>query len=49
MRQGSRPSDTARLRVPPTAEKHPYDMTSYADLYTVTVDGSDERAGKIAG
>jgi hypothetical protein len=35
----------ARLRVPPTAASHAYDMTSYADLYTVTVDGSREQAG----
>jgi hypothetical protein len=47
----------ARLRVPPTAENHPYDMTSYADLYTVKVDGSAEQAaffdmdngGKVRG
>jgi hypothetical protein len=47
----------ARLRVPPTADKHPYDMTSYADLYTVQVDGSGEQAaffdmdngGKVRG
>jgi hypothetical protein len=47
----------ARLRVPSTAEKHPYDMTSYADLYMVTVDGSQEQAaffdmdhgGKVRG
>jgi len=34
-----------RLRVPLTAEKHPYDLTSYADLYTVAIDGTTERAG----
>jgi hypothetical protein len=47
----------ARLRVPPTAEKHPYTMTSYADLYTVNIDGSGEQAaffdmdngGKVRG
>jgi hypothetical protein len=47
----------ARLRVPPTADKHPYDMTSYADLYAVKVDGSGEPAaffdmdngGKVRG
>jgi hypothetical protein len=47
----------ARLRVPPAAENHPYDMTSYADLYTVKVDGSGEQAaffdmdngGKVRG
>jgi hypothetical protein len=47
----------ARLRVPPTAENHPYDMTSYADLYTVKVDESAEQAaffdmdngGKVRG
>ena len=47
----------ARLRVPPTAEKHPYEMTSYADLYRVKVDGSGEPAaffdmdngGKVRG
>ena len=35
----------ARLRVPSTAEKHPYEMTSYEDLYKVAVDGSGEQAG----
>jgi hypothetical protein len=35
----------ARLRVPPSAEKHPYEMTSYADLYAVSVDSSGEKAG----
>jgi hypothetical protein len=47
----------ARLRVPPTAVNHPYDMTSYADLYTVSVDDGVERAaffdmengGKVRG
>jgi len=47
----------ARLRVPPTAEKHPYEMTSYADLYAIKVDGSGEPAaffdmdngGKVRG
>jgi hypothetical protein len=47
----------ARLRVPPTAESHPYEMTSYADLYAVKVDGSIEQAaffdldhgGKVRG
>jgi hypothetical protein len=47
----------ARLRVPANADKHPYQMTSYADLYTVTVDGSGEQAaffdmkngGKVRG
>jgi hypothetical protein len=47
----------ARLRVPPTANQHPYEMTSYANLYTVKVDGSEERAaffdmdngGKVRG
>src|SRR5271169_2894445 len=34
----------ARLRVPPTAKKHPYDMTSYADLYAIRVDDSAEQA-----
>jgi hypothetical protein len=34
----------SRLRVPPTAEKHPYELTSYADLYSVEVDGSHEPA-----
>jgi len=46
-----------RLRVPPTAESHPYEMTSYADLYAVRVDGSGEEApffdmdngGKVRG
>jgi hypothetical protein len=35
----------ARLRVPSTAEKHAYEMTSYADLHHVRVDGSGEEAG----
>jgi hypothetical protein len=47
----------ARLRVPPTAERHLYEMTSYADLYAVTVDGTQEQAaffdmdngGKVRG
>lgn len=47
----------ARLRVPPTAEKHPYEMASYADLYTIRVDDSGEEAaffdkhdgGKVRG
>jgi hypothetical protein len=47
----------ARLRVPPTAEKHPYDLTSYADLYTVKVDNTGQEAaffdmengGKVRG
>ncbi len=47
----------ARLRVPATAEKHPYVRTSYADLYEVPVDGTRERAaffdmdngGKVRG
>jgi hypothetical protein len=47
----------ARLRVPLTAENHPYEMTSYAVLYAVRVDGSGERAaffdmdngGKVRG
>src|SRR5439155_23648730 len=33
----------AKLRIPANAEKHPYEMTSYADLYEVAVDGSGER------
>jgi hypothetical protein len=47
----------ARLRVPSSAEAHPYEMTSYADLYHVKVDGSGEvaaffdmeNAGKVRG
>jgi hypothetical protein len=47
----------ARLRVPPTAESHPYVLASYAALYEVKVDGSDEQAaffdmdhgGKVRG
>lgn len=47
----------ARLRVPATAEQHSYELTSYADLYAVTVDGSQEQAaffdmdhgGKVRG
>ncbi len=47
----------ARLRVPPSAEKHPYELASYADLYSIPVDGSVEQAaffdmddgGKVRG
>jgi len=47
----------ARLRVPANAEKHPYEMTSYENLYTVAVNGSTEKAaffdmdngGKVRG
>jgi hypothetical protein len=47
----------ARLRVPPTAEQHPYELTSYADLYAIKVDGSGEpgaffdmkNGGKVRG
>jgi len=47
----------ARLRVRPATEQHPYDITSYADLYSVTVDGSAtqaaffdmDRGGKVRG
>jgi putative ABC transport system ATP-binding protein len=47
----------ARLRVPADAEKHPYVMTSYADLYEVPVDGRAEKTaffdmengGKVRG
>jgi hypothetical protein len=45
----------ARLRVPPTADAHLYILTDYADLYSVTVAGSQERApffdlgGKVRG
>ncbi|HEV3262668.1 MAG TPA: hypothetical protein VG013_37860 [Gemmataceae bacterium] len=47
----------ARLRVPPTAEAHPYEMVSYAQLYAIQVDGSGEQApffdmehgGKVRG
>jgi hypothetical protein len=47
----------ARLRVPPAAEKHPYELTSYADLYVIPVDASTEQAaffdmkngGKVRG
>jgi hypothetical protein len=47
----------ARLRVPPGAENHRYEMTSYADLYAIAVDGGGERAaffdmkdgGKVRG
>jgi len=34
----------ARLRVPPTAENHPYELTSYAGLYAIKVDASGEQA-----
>ncbi len=47
----------ARLRVPATAEKHPYEMTSYANIYAIKVDDSREPAaffdmakgGKVRG
>ena len=47
----------ARLRVPPTAETHPYDMVSYAQLYAIAVDGEGaqapffdmEHGGKVRG
>jgi hypothetical protein len=47
----------ARLRVPAKAEKHPYEMTSYADLYAIAIDGCSETApffdmengGKVRG
>jgi hypothetical protein len=35
----------ARLRMPPRTLQHPYEMTSYADLYETPVDGTIERAG----
>jgi len=35
----------SRLRVPPGADNHLYDMASYADLYAVNVDGGGETAG----
>jgi hypothetical protein len=34
----------ARLRVPAGAEVHPYELTDYADLYAVKVDGGAEKA-----
>ncbi len=47
----------ARLRVPPNAENHHYEMASYADLYAIPVDGSAQQAaffdmnngGKVRG
>jgi hypothetical protein len=47
----------SRLRVPPKADNHPYELTSYADLYAVAVDGSAkvapffdmEDGGKVRG
>jgi hypothetical protein len=47
----------ARLRVPAAADTHPYELTSYADLYTVSVDARGEQAaffdmdngGKVRG
>jgi hypothetical protein len=47
----------ARLRVPSAAEKHPYEMASYADLYAIQVDGGGASApffdmdngGKVRG
>jgi hypothetical protein len=35
----------ARLRMPPPALCGPYELTSYAELYAVAIDGTDERAG----
>jgi hypothetical protein len=48
---------TARLRVPPMAQKYPYDVTAYGDLYQIPVDNSGETAaffdmdkgGKVRG
>jgi hypothetical protein len=46
----------ARLRVPPDAEQHPYELTSYADLYAAAIDGGGQGAffdmdngGKVRG
>jgi hypothetical protein len=46
----------ARLRVPAEADKHPYELTSYGDLYAVAVDGGGtapffdmEDGGKVRG
>jgi hypothetical protein len=47
----------ARLRVPAVAESHPYEMASYAELYSIAVDGGGERSaffdmkdgGKVRG
>jgi hypothetical protein len=47
----------ARLRVPAGAQSRPYELTSYADLYAVAVDGTHEKAaffdmdngGKVRG
>jgi hypothetical protein len=47
----------ARLHVPASAEQHPYELTSYANLYVVPVDGTTEQAaffdmgngGKVRG
>jgi hypothetical protein len=46
----------ARLRVPPTAEAHPYELTSYGDLCAVAVDGGGcgaffdmDNGGKVRG
>jgi hypothetical protein len=47
----------ARLRVRPATEQHPYDIGSYADLYSVSVDGTSTQAaffdmdhgGKVRG
>jgi hypothetical protein len=47
----------SRMRVPPTAEQHPYQLASYGDLYTVPVDGGVQQAaffdmdkgGKVRG
>jgi hypothetical protein len=34
----------ARLRLPATAEAHPYVLVSYGELYAIAVDGTDEQA-----
>ncbi len=47
----------ARLRVPSTAEQHPYEMVSYEKLYTIAIDNAKEEAaffdmkdgGKVRG
>jgi hypothetical protein len=35
----------ARLRMPPITLQHKYEMTSYAELYEIAVDGTNEHSG----
>jgi len=48
---------SSKLKVPANADKHPYEMVSYADLYEVKIDSTDKKAaffdmedgGKVRG